>query len=320
MELKFLNNLFADITVYDRATTNDIVSASVARSSGYSSSQINVGKMRNRGIELLLTGSPVKSANGFRWEVSLNGTYNDNKLIALAPGLVSINQGNTRTGNGSVASYVGKPYSMVTGFPLKTDANGNIVYNKNTGIPIAGVAQPLGRGVAPWTAGINNEFKYKNFTGSFLVDGKFGSVIYSATNDYAGFFGLDKRTVENGVRENGITVTGVDETGAPFSKNISAQTYWQGVAFFMTTPFVYDNSFVKLRSITLGWDIPKSLSSKAHMQSATLNFVARNLFILYKKIPNIDPETALGTGNGQGTESIGTPNTRSFGLNLSVRF
>jgi hypothetical protein len=168
--------------------------------------------------------------------------------------------------------------------------------------------------------GINNEFRIKNFTASFLVDGKFGSMIYSATNDYAAFFGKDKRTVENGVREKGITVTGVDTDGAPFTKTISAQTYWQGVAFFMTEPFLYDASFVKLRSITFGWDLPQALVSKARMQSASLNFVGRNLLILYKKIPNIDPESALGASNGQGTESLGTPNTRNFGLNLTVKF
>lgn len=320
-EARLFNKFLADFTLYDRTTTNDIVSASVARSSSYTSSRINIGEMRNRGIELLLTVTPYQNSNGIQWDVSYNMAYNKNKVLKLAPGLDNLSiGGSTRTGNGFVYAYVGQPYGMVAGYPLKKDNSGNNVYDKNTGIPIPGAFKPLGEGVAPWTMGLTNDFKYKRFSASLLIDAKFGNVKYSATNDYAAFFGLDKRTVENNVRETGITVKGVDPNGEPVSKTITAQEYWQGVAFFITEPFVYDASFIKLRSITFGYDIPTSFLSKFHLQSASLNLVGRNLFILYKKVPNIDPESALDDSNGQGTESIGTPNTRNFGLNLTVSF
>src|SRR3546814_620526 len=96
----------------------------------------------------------------------------------------------------------------------------------------------LGRGVPPLTIGLSNNFSYKNFSLGFLLDGKFGAKMYLSTDAYGTYYGLDQRTVENNVRETGVTVNGVDQLGNPFTKVVPAQEYYQGVAFSITDDFV----------------------------------------------------------------------------------
>jgi len=323
IETRMFNNRFGvDLTVYDRTTTNDIVNAAVAVSSSFNSVSLNVGKMRNRGVELLLTGTPLRSSNGINWDVSFNMAYNDNKVLNIAEGLdkLALPGASPRTENAYVYHYEGQSFGMIAGNKAKTDANGNVIYNSANGIPLQSEIVPLGKGVPPLTMGISNTFSYKNLSLGFLIDGKFGAKMYTSTNAYGTYYGLDKRTAANGVRESGITVTGVDETGAPFSKVVSAQDYYQGIAYTLTDQFVYDASFIKLRQITLGYSVPKKLLAKTPVQSATLSLVARNLLLIYSKVPNVDPESTYNNSNAQGLENFGVPTTRSYGLNLSVKF
>ncbi len=311
-----------DLTVYQKITTDDIVSATIPNTSGFTSVRLNVGEMRNRGIEMLLTGTPVKPGNGLNWDVSLNVAYNENEVVSIAPGLNTLAGGQPRTQNAFVNHYVGKPFGMVSGYTFRKDASGNIVYNSGSGLPMQSTSiADLGRGVPPLTMGLNNSFRYKNFSLGFLIDGKFGGVLYTSTNAYGTSYGLDKRTVGGGVRENGVAVNGVDQTGAPFARTIPAQQYYQGIAFAITDQFVYDADFIKLRQLTFGYNLPKSLIAKTPLQSASLSLVARNLFMLHNNVPNVDPESSYSvSGSSFGLENFGVPTTRSFGLNLMVKF
>lgn len=323
LELRTLNSrLGIDITLYNRTTTDDIVSASVPLSSSYTSVLLNVGKMRNKGIELLLTGTPVSSATGFTWDLSFNMAYNDNKVIKIADGLTSLALpgAEARTNNGFVYHYEDMPFGMISGYRAKTDEKGNIVYNKANGLPIQSEFVALGRGVPPLTLGFTNSFRYKNFNIGFLIDGKFGAQLYTSTNAYGTYYGLDKRTVANNVREIGVAVKGVDEDGNPYSGTIAAQDYFQGIAFSLTDQFVSDAGFIKLRQLTLGYTFPKSIIGDKIFQSVSLSLVARNLFLIYSQAKNVDPESSYNSGNGQGLENFGVPPTRSYGLNLMVRF
>jgi hypothetical protein len=323
LEMRLFNSrLGADITFYNRTTTNDIVRASVPLSSGYTSVLLNVGEMRNRGIEVLLTGSPIRSVNRFNWDISYNVAYNENTVLKIAEGLnsLAIPGAQARTNNAYVYSYVGMPFGMISGYIPKRDSKGNIVYNPSNGLPVQGEFTALGRGVPPLTMGLSNDFSYKNFSFSFLLDGKFGSKLYTSTNAYGTYYGLDKRTVENNVRETGITVNGVDTDGNPFTKTIPAQNYYQGIAFSLTNQFVSDAGFVKLRQLTFGYSLPSAILSGTPFQSASLSLVARNLLLLYSQVKNVDPESNYNTSNGQGLENFGVPPTRSYGLNLMVRF
>jgi TonB-linked SusC/RagA family outer membrane protein len=318
----FNNRVGVDLTFYRRTTTNDIVNASVATSSSYESVLLNVGEMRNQGIELLLTGTPVTLSSGLTWDVSFNMAYNTNKVIKIADGLTSlaIPGAIPRTENAYIYHYEGQSFGMIAGNKMMRDANGNIVYNNANGIPLQSEITPLGRGVPPLTMGLNNSVSYKNFNLSFLIDGKFGSKIYSSANAYGAYFGLSKITADNRVRENGVAVQGVDQNGAEYDAVVPAQEYYQGIAYSITDQFVYDASFIKLRQLTFGYSVPRTLLAKTPFQALSLSFVARNLLLLYSEVPNIDPESNYSNGNGQGLENFGIPTTRSYGFNLSVRF
>ncbi|WP_257658478.1 SusC/RagA family TonB-linked outer membrane protein [Parapedobacter lycopersici] len=317
----FNNRIGLDVTLYDRTTTNDIVSASVARASGYTNVRLNIGKIQNRGVELLLTGRPFQSPEGFNWNISYNMAYNKNTVVKIADGLTSLVGARPRTQNAYIYHYEGMPYGMVSGFKPKQDENGNFVYNKDTGLPIQSELMSLGRGVPPLTMGISNDFSFKNFSLGFLIDGKFGSKMYVSTDAYGTFYGLHKQTAENGVRESGVTLDGVDQNGDPYHHTITAQEYYQGVAFSITDFFVSDASFVKLRQITFGYSLPQSLLARTPIKAASLSLVARNLLLLYSAMDNVDPESNYSSaGDSQGLENQGVPPVRSFGLDLKVRF
>ncbi|MEH6681097.1 MAG: SusC/RagA family TonB-linked outer membrane protein [Sediminicola sp.] len=319
----FENRLGVDLTLYDRTTTDDIVNASIAPSSSYTNVAINVGEMKNRGIELMLTGKPLpRSDNGLNWDMTLNMAYNENEVIKISDDLdrLMLPGAQTRTLNGAIYHFEGMPFGMIAGNRRVRDANGDIVYNSTSGLPVAGTLEALGRGVPPLAVGFGNNFSYKDFSMSFLLDSRWGGSIYSATNAYGTDFGLHQRTVANGVRENGIILSGVDQNGDPYSTTRSAQDYYRGIAYSITEDFVQKADFIKLRSFTVGYNFPSSILDKTPFKSASLSLVGRNLLILYKTTDNIDPESNYSSGNGQGLENFGLPTTRSYGFDLNVKF
>jgi TonB-linked SusC/RagA family outer membrane protein len=318
-EVKFLNNrLGLDLALYNRTTTNDIVPANIDPLSGFSFAYLNIGKINNKGIEVLLNGRPVKQTK-FNWDVTYNFSYNKSMVKQLAAGQNSLLLSSAVNNYASVYAEVGKPYGEIKAYDIKRDARGNIMYAAN-GLEKQGNLIDMGTGVAPYAMGITNNFRYNRFNFSFLVDGKFGNKVFSGTNLYADRFGLLKNTLPG--RDNGLTVTGVDNSDNPFTYTVPVS----GVGNFydnrknISSFFVYDGSFIKLRQVILGYDVPVKNLKQVKIQSVNISFVARNLLILYKKTPNIDPESAFSAGNGQGLEMFGVPRTRSYGLNLMVKF
>jgi len=247
--------------------------------------------------------------------------YNENTVLKISEGLKSIflPGATTRTQNGGVYHFEGMPFGMIAGNRALTNDKGQTVFNSATGIPLQGPLTPIGRGVPPLTMGLSNSFGYKNLALSFLLDGKFGAQVYSATNAYGTQFGLDKRTVENNVRETGIPVSGVAQNGTAYTGTVSAQTYYSTIWATLTDQFITDADFVKLRQVTLGYTFPKTFLSKT-IQSASISLVARNLWIIYNAARNIDPESSYSNSNAQGLENFGLPTARSYGLNLQLRF
>lgn len=316
----FNNKLGVDLTLYKRVTKNDPVAASTSTASGYGKVLLNVGEVVNKGIELLLTGTPFKTNSGFTWNLAYNVAYNDNKVIKISDQIKVLELDQSRTQSAYIYHFEGQPYGMIAGYKAMRDANGNIVYNETTGIPMRSEFTMLGRGVPPLTMGLTNTFTYKNFSLSFLVDGKFGGKLYSATNYFAYSTGLSKETLVG--RESGLTVTGVTTKGDAFSKTFAGkdvQDYYKGLTT-ITDQFVYSSDFAKLRQFTLGYSLPRTFLAKTPIQSASLSLVARNLLILYNQVPNVDPESTYNSGNGQGLEMFGVPPARSYGLNLMVKF
>ena len=240
----------------------------------------------------------------------LNYARNNNKVVSL---LTPEDDGEevrleeSRTRNAYIHIVEGLPYSQVMGFAYARDSGGNIMLDDN-GIPVQGDLQAFGTGVHPNSFGINNSFRIGDVNVGFLVDIKTGGKIYSATNAYSYLAGLNKETLPG--RESGL--------GAVQAENI--EDYYQKIYSSISEEFIEDASFAKLREVVIGYSIPKSALGNLPVDGVTLSFAARNLLVLWKKTDNIDPESTYTTGNGQGLEMFGVPVTRTYGLNLNVKF
>ncbi len=321
--LFFNNRLGLDATLYVRNTHDDIVSAQISTGSGYNNVLINAGKIENKGIEILLTTTPIKNKN-FSWDASFNLSFNDSKITKITDHVNSFIMATSRTGaagdEGSPAfiyQEVGEPYGIIKGYSYVRDDKGEIVFDRD-GYPRKGEIKKLGVGVHPYAAGFYNTLTYKNFNMSLLVDGKFGGNMFSGTNDMAYFLGTHKGTLMG--REEGVIGKGVKSDGTPNDKSVPAMEYYMYLANNISEAFVYDASFVKLRELSLGYSLPKAAIGKLGLSQCTLSIVGRNLATLYDKVPMVDPESAYTNGNAQGLEQWGLPSTRSWGFNLNVKF
>jgi TonB-linked SusC/RagA family outer membrane protein len=316
----FENRAGIDITLYNRKTTDDIVQTAIPITSGYSYSRLNAGELQNQGIELLLTGTPVKS-NGFSWEISYNAAYNESKVLKLAEGLNTIQMASSVGGWAGVYNDVNRPYGIIKGYRMAKDANGQQIYT-TAGYEKRSDLVELGQGVAPLTMGITNTFIYKSFSLSVLIDGKFGNKVFSVMNTYANRFGLLKRTLAG--RESGLVLNGVDASGNAYTRTVDYTTdafrlYYDNQKNYSEL-FTYDGSFIKLRQIIFSYNIPSSALSFLKIKAASISLVGRNLAILYKKTEGFDPETSITNGNAQGFESFALPRTRNIGVNLLIKF
>ncbi len=316
LELRLLNNrLGVDVTVYNKKTTNDIVAASISYTSGYQTAVFNLGKLTNKGIEALVSLDVLRGKN-FGWTTSVNLGYNKSEVVELAGDLTTLQVGQSRTLNAFVHQTVGLPFANIKAYDYKRDSSGNILL-KN-GLPQQGKLLDMGSGVHKLTGGWNNEFRIGNFRLGALIDFKFGGKIYSATDAYSYIFGVNKATLDG--RGAPIVAAGIDEDTKEANKvGVEPQSYY-GSLSGISSLFVYDASFIKLRQVTLGYSIPSTSLQKVGIQGLTLSLVGRNLAILMKKTDNIDPESNYNNTNAQGLELAGVPSTRSIGLSLNAKF
>lgn len=303
MELRLFNNrINLDVTYYTKKSSNEILAAPASTTSGYSGAVLNIGELQNKGWEALISGSPVRG-RAFTWTTSLNGSVNDNKVLSLAAGQAQFGIATSRPGIAFTQNRVGLPSYQVAAYDYRYDAQGKIALTVD-GLPDRGDLIPLGPAYHKWVAGWNNDFTFKRFNLGFLIDGKWGAKIFSATDWYGNVFGLHKRTLEN--REG------------RFGNNQNAAIYYGALGNNVSKLFVYDASFVKFRQLTLGYSFPVTMFGNK-IQGLSINLVARNLFILSRHTDNIDPE-----GNyspfAQGLELGGVPPVRTFGANLNVKF
>jgi outer membrane receptor protein involved in Fe transport len=319
----FQNRLSLDLAVYKNNTTNDIVPVTTSITSGYGSALANIGEIENKGIEVLLSGTPIETAN-FRWNTNANVTFNEGRVLATNEEEGSIGLGEPRTRNVEIRQIVGEPYGAIFGVTYVRDDNGNIVYDiSDDGVPLAqlGDREILGEGVPPWAIGFSNTFSYKNFSLYALVDGKFGGQIFSGTNTVAYGNGLHKATLEG--RENGLPVSGIDaETNQPFSITVAPEDLeiYYGRINDIAEEFVYDSDFINFRQLSLGYSLPTNILDRTFLTSLNISLIGNNLFYLKRSVDNIDPESAYQAGNAQGLEYYGVPTSRNYGLSLNAKF
>jgi outer membrane receptor protein involved in Fe transport len=311
-----------DVNYYSRRTKDDILSPPISAASGYAPPRRNMGLVTNKGLEISLNGTPIKKDN-FSWDVNYNFGYNQSEIIELAPGIDVLTLGDG-IGGPQIINAVGLPYSTVRAYVMRRDANGTLVYNKATGYEDR-VLTDIGVGNPPYLMGLGNNFRYKRFTLTVDIDSKFGAVGYSNLIQYATRFGHTKATLPG--REGGLTVTGVDQTGAPFTKLwpvVDLDTYYNNFGSAYPGQFVYKTDFVKLRRAVLKYNLPVNTLKFMKVQQASIGVTGLNLAILYQdkavKEAGIDPEIQETVGNAQGTQGVAMPRTRNIGFNLNLRF
>ena len=321
-ELKFfMNRVSVDVTYYNTKTTDQIISIPISASSGYTTKNINAGEIDNSGLEVSLGLVPFQSTNGFNWNINLNFSKNKNKVVSLAAGVEQYELGTYW--DLKVMAIPGQPYGSLYGADFLRDPNGNIV--NRGGVPVKGDLKILGNYQPDWIAGINNEFSYKAFSASFLIDIHKGGDIYSMTNAWGRYAGALEETLIG--REGGITGVGVKEvtdasgnvTYVPNDVVVTAEEY-NHAAFSNSIPAgsIFDASYVKLREVRVGYVISKI--SGLPIKNLKFSIVGRNLAILSSNIPHVDPETSFNNSNAQGLEFGQLPSARSLGFNISMEF
>jgi TonB-linked SusC/RagA family outer membrane protein len=306
-----------DATYYRKATVNQIVPVTLSPTTGFASRWINAGKMLNAGFEGQFSVTPIKTAGGFEWTSTFNYAQNRNKVVSLYPGLQTIVLGSSWTAN--TEARVGQPYGVIFGNPFKRDSLGRLVLSG--GLPQADLSnrKVLGNIQPKWTGGWSNEVRMGKLTASALVDIHKGGSIFSVSNmfgEYAGVFASSLKGREVDWDKPGIVVKGVNSKGVANTTTVTAEDYFQSL-FKIHEAYVYDDSWVKLRELRVGYDLPAGFANSLRASNVNLSLVGRNL-LTHSKVPNIDPEFSYTTGNFQGMEFAALPNTKSIGLNLRI--
>lgn len=316
-----------DLAFYNNITRNQILDVPMDQTTGYTKATMNSGKVRNRGIELQLDGTPVKTKN-FTWNSTFTWAKNYNKVLSLAAGLTD-GQTIAYTGgtNCALIAKVGGSIGDIYGYKLKRAPDGQVVWKdgitaRTTEFEYVGNAYPA------WKAGFSNEFSYKNFRVSILFDGQWGGIVYSQTHHKMTEHGTLKHTLK--YRENpNFEVVGegvmLDERGQYVPNNVPISVskyyadYWRR-ANVETNSF--DASFLKLREARIEYTIPSAELNKIGIERLTLALYGRNLAMWTKDFPVYDPEVAT-LNNGTivpGSEMGQLPSTRTMGFNLTLKF
>jgi len=355
-ELRFLKNrLSLDVTVYTQKSRDQINNVPLPLSSGFSQQIINAGVVSNKGVEILLSGTPVKSKD-FSWDVSVNYAHNKNTVNSLAADVPFLVLSEARWLGVSVVAMPGAAYGAMLGYDYQYDESGNKILDPISLKPLATEERKvLGKGTWDWTGGMTNTLHYKNFGFNAIIDVKVGADLFSMTNMYAILRGSDISTLAGrkewiqseeerigegktilewdaagrtrGYVPDGVIQTGTDVNGKPiYTKNTRAMDpglYWGN--FYsddhgILTPFLYDASYVKVRELMFSYALPQKFLGKLKVSNATISLVSRNPFIIHKNVPNVDPDSNYNNGNGQGFEYGSLPSRRSWGLNLNFKF
>lgn len=317
-EVKFLQNrLGVDLSYYHQVTHKEIMNATVSQSTGYNSTVVGSGSVENNGLEVQITGTPVKTAD-LTWNITFNYTHVKNKVLKTDDYNNNVSLGTYRPLNATTAFVVGMSGPQVMAYDNTYDSKGNIIVDAS-GLPIAAAKQtPFGSVLPSDYGGLKNDLTYRNWNLGILIDYNYGNKILSATQYYTIYRGLHKLTLAG--RDAGIT-TGVTQSGAQNTKSATAQDYYQRLASVSKND-VLNGNYIKLRQLTLGYNLTqKVLGNIPVFSSIQVSLVARNLWTIMKKSDNIDPESNFAASlRYAGIEGTSLPATRTFGFNINCRF
>lgn len=346
LEMKFFHNrLSLDLTYYNQTSKDQILSLASTTTSGYAYRLINAGQIQNKGIEIALNGR-VLQIKDFAWDAGVNFSKNTNKVKSLVDGMDYFELAKAYWCGVSVGAKVGENYGAIRGKDFQRTDDGQIIIDATSGLPLVDKeVKTIGNSSWDWTGGFYSTFTYKNFRLSAGFDVKVGADIYSMSMRSAYQTGKARQTLEGrdewyaseeareaagmtdeqwrasgnckGFIAPGVIANG-DGTYRPNDIPVNPETYWKAIANNVQSAFVYDNSYVKCREITFGYNFPEKMLGK-WAKALSVSFVARNPFIVWKNIPNIDPDSSYNT-SGLGLEYGSLPSRKSYGINVNVKF
>ncbi len=330
----FNNRLSLDITAFDKVTTDQVLDVTLSNTSGYTASKENLGSLRNRGLETTIEGRPIQRSN-FSWTTNWNNTYLATKVLAISPGvndflLLNFNA----TGNeflGQIRYTVGLPMNQLYTRTYLRNDKGQIVVRPDGRLLASPDYVPVGSSIPKYTGGWTNNFTYKNLSLGVFIDYKFGGTVLSSTALNLLRQGLSKASLvgrrdgETGINNANFPAV-YQGSGAP---NTNTVTDLQG--FYadyrnlqIGDPFIFKSDFVKLRNISVAYNLTSLLQRSSYLRffkGLTLSASVRNVAILYKDLPGLDPEAVQSSGDVRsGYENASLPTTRNYTINLNVKF
>ncbi|TPE46300.1 SusC/RagA family TonB-linked outer membrane protein [Pontibacter mangrovi] len=345
IDLKFFQDrLGIDFTYYQQRNKNAVIDLPVSGASGYGTSIINAGMIENKGIELTLTGTPVRS-NAFTWTSIFNFNRNKNKIVELYPGVDALQLGVTTYSSTSsyLFSYEGKSFGSLVGQAYQRDEDTGKILINASGIPLYTTAtHDFGSVLPDITGGFQNYFKVWKFDVGAMVDFQVGGKFFSRSKMLAVRTGLDPITVAKnnkghdvrdavedggGVRVDGVygpgtVIDGQDVSGQEATVYVAPRTYYGTTARRIYEDWLYDASYVKLRELRVGYTLDKSMLGGLPFENVGIALIARNPAMIWQKAPKgLDPsELSTGSQSVSWYESGQLPTVRSYGVNLNITF
>ncbi|WP_343743991.1 SusC/RagA family TonB-linked outer membrane protein [Chitinophaga sp.] len=318
LETKFFRNRASlEVSYFDKKSTDLLTPGSpVSPATGFTGASLNAGAMQNKGIEVTLGITPVKTAN-LTWNINVNYTKITNKVLSLADGVNYIQfAGFTSPG---IFAYANQPYGVIYGNYYLRNENHQLIIDDN-GYPIISTdLGPIGNATPKWLGGVSSSLNYKGLTFSFVLDHRHGGDVINLDNSYLYFYGTAKATENRGET---VVLPGVKQSdGKPNDVAIKLdETYYRNSYSKVSESSVEDGSFLKLRQVSLSYDLAASLLKNKGFRSLVLSVTGTN-FILHKNYTGSDPEVSLdGAGNGQGFSNFNVPSNRSVVVGLKVSF
>lgn len=350
-EFNFLNKrIMLDVTYYDQTSRDQIRRVNTSESTGFSTAILNSGVLNNKGIEIKLNTVPVKTKD-WEWTLGVNFAKNSNKVLSLGDSQMYEIENAEWVGTAGVRvmAVVGQQLGTIIGKDYQRNEQGRIIVDPSTGLPtVTDFYTILGNAHWDWTGGMHTTLSYRNLTFNAVVDIKVGADIYSQTmrstfssgkaretlTGRDGWYRSEEQRLAAGLEPadwiptGGYLVDGVVKvtnpdgsvSWAPNTRYCDPEKYWSSfVSNNIPGYFVRDNSYVKVREMSLTYRFPRRMLGDV-FQGLSLSFVARNPFIIYRNVPNIDPDSNYNNGNGKGIEYGSLPSRRSYGFNINLKF
>ena len=327
-ELKFFGNRVGlDLTYFEKTDTDLPASISLDGATGFTSTLDNQGEQFYKGFEIGINTVPLQGKD-FEWGLNANFATLNRYVNKIADG-IDVNVLSSSWRGIQLQERVGEEWGAIYGRAFRRDEAGNMILS-SSGAPRYDTDQYLGNVLPDFTGGMTNNISYKNFNLGFDIDFQKGGKVFSVTRMFNNYSGLGIETIGNNnlgnpVRDavadgGGVLIEGVNETsGAPVSMNIDAATYW-GRLFALHERWLYDASYIKLRTMRLDYTLPNTLTEKTPFRGVNIGVFANNLWLIHSAIPGLDPSEIELANGVPWTEGGQLPNVRTIGLNVKLTF